>query len=124
MSNIYDNAYALEKAITESEEFNALKDSFESVMNDEASKQMFEDFRNTQMELQEKQMQGQDITEEEIEKARKVVELVQEHETISKLMEAEQRLNVVINDVSRIITTQLEELYGSPLSEEEKLEEE
>lgn len=122
MSNIYDSAYALEKAITESEEFNTLKESFETVMNDEAAKKMFDDFRDTQVELQEKQMQGQDISEEEIEKARKVVELVQDHEEISKLMEAEQRLNVVINDVSRIITSQLEELYGNPHSEEENPE--
>lgn|SRR5699024_3177026 len=114
MSNIYDRAHDLEKAITESDEFKTLKASFENVMNDEAAKKMFDDFRDTQMELQEKQIQGQEITEEEIEKARKVVELVQQHEEISKLMEAEQRLNVVINDVSRIITSQLEELYGNP----------
>lgn len=122
MSNIYDSAYALEKAITESEEFKTLKSSFEAVMDDESAKKMFEDFRDTQMELQEKQMQGLDITEEEIEKARAVVELVQEHEEISKLMEAEQRLNVVINDVSRIITTQLEELYGNPNKDQEQPE--
>ena len=114
MSSIYDSAYALEKAISESEEFKSLKEVFEAVMNDEAAKEMFDNFRDTQMELQEKQMQGEDISEEEIEKARQVVELVQQHEDISKLMEAEQRLNVVINDVSRIITKPLEELYGNP----------
>lgn len=122
MSNIYDSAYALEKSITESEEFQTLKQSFDSVMNDEIAKKMFDDFRETQMELQEKQMQGQDITEEELEKARKVVELVQQHEEISKLMEAEQQLNVVINDVSRIITSQLEELYGNPHGDLENIE--
>ena len=74
---------------------------------------MFEDFRDTQMNLQEKQMQGLDITEEELEKARAVVEAVQEHQDISKLMEEEQRLNLAINDISRIITKPLEELYGT-----------
>lgn len=122
MSNVHDSAYALEKSITESEEFQALKSSFEAVMEDEIAKKMFEDFRETQMELQDKQAQGQDITEEELEKARKVVELVQEHEEISKLMEAEQQLNVVINDVSRIITSQLEELYGNPHGDLEDIE--
>ncbi|GAA0596021.1 YlbF family regulator [Virgibacillus siamensis] len=114
MPNIYDSAYDLEKAIRNSEEFKNLKDAYDAVMADESAKQMFDNFRNTQMELQEKQMQGQEISEEEVEKARQVVELVQQHEDISKLMEEEQRLNVVINDVSRIITKPLEELYGNP----------
>ncbi|MFC3039535.1 YlbF family regulator [Virgibacillus xinjiangensis] len=114
MPNIYDSAYDLEKAIRESDEFTSLKEAFDKVMNDDAAKQMFENFRDTQIQLQEKQMQGQEITEEEVEKARQVVELVQQHPDISKLMEQEQRLNMVINDVSRIITKPLEELYGNP----------
>lgn len=112
VSNIYDHAYGLEKAIRESDEFTALKQAYEDVMGNDISKKMFEKFRDTQMELQEKQMTGQDITEEEVEEARKVVEDVQQHEMISKLMEEEQRLNLVINDISRIITKPLEELYG------------
>lgn len=118
MSNIYDSAYDLEKAIRESEEFKGLKEAYEKVMSDETAKPMFENFRDTQMQLQEKQMQGQEITEEEVENARQVVELVQQHEDISKLMEEEQRLNQLINDVSRIITKPLEELYGEPESAE------
>ncbi len=113
LPNIYDSAYDLEKAIRESEEFKSLKTAYDAVMNDPSAKQMFDNFRDTQMALQEKQMQGQEITEEEVEKARQVVELVQQHQDISKLMEEEQRLNLVINDVSRIITKPLEELYGT-----------
>jgi len=112
MSNIYDNAYSLEKAIRNSEEFNDLKQAYENVMENDISKKLFEKFRDTQMELQEKQMVGEEITEEEVERARQTVEDVQQHEQISKLMEEEQRLNTVINDISRIITKPLEELYG------------
>jgi cell fate (sporulation/competence/biofilm development) regulator YlbF (YheA/YmcA/DUF963 family) len=114
LANIHDSAYDLEKAIRESEEFNQLKNSFEAVMNNPEAKVLFERFRDTQMQLQEKQMQGLDITEEEVEQARKVVEEVQQHSDISKLMEDEQRLNLLINDISRIITKPLEELYGNP----------
>lgn len=117
LSNMYDSAYDLEKAIRDSEEFQHLKESFEAVMNDPTAKKMFEDFRNTQMSLQEKQMQGIDISQEDVEKAQKVVELVQQHKDISKLMETEQRLNLVINDISRIITKPLEELYGPSIEE-------
>ncbi len=120
MPNIYDSAYDLEKSIRESDEFKSLKEAYDAVMSDESAKQMFDNFRNTQMELQEKQMQGQEISEEEVEQARKVVETVQQHEDISKLMEQEQRLNLVINEVSQIITKPLEDLYGT--SEEESNE--
>ncbi|WP_164215086.1 YlbF family regulator [Virgibacillus sp. YIM 98842] len=113
MPNIYDSAYDLEKAIRESDEFDNLKKAYDAVMNDPEAKQMFDRFRHIQMNLQEKQMQGEDISEEEVDQARQVVELVQQHEGISKLMEEEQRLNMVINDISRIITKPLEELYGT-----------
>lgn len=112
MTNVHDHAYDLEKALRESNEFKALKEVYERVMNDSSSKEMFENFRDTQIEIQEKQMQGQEITQEEIEKAQQVVELVQQHPDISALMEKEQQLNVVINDISQIITKPLEELYG------------
>ncbi|WP_085992805.1 YlbF family regulator [Oceanobacillus senegalensis] len=114
MANIHDSAYDLEKAIRESEEFQNLKSAYEAVMNNPQAKEMFDSFRDTQMQLQEKQMQGLDITEEEVEKARSIVEQVQQHTEISRLMEEEQRLNLVINDISQIITQPLEELYGDP----------
>ncbi|MBM7571440.1 YlbF family regulator [Aquibacillus albus] len=114
MANIHDSAYDLEKAIRNSDEFQELKSAYDKVMSDDSAKKMFEDFRNVQIELQQKQMQGQEISDEEVEKAKSVVELVQQHEEISKLMEQEQRLNMLINDVSKIITKPLEELYGTP----------
>lgn len=113
MSKVYDSANELEKAIQESEEFVDLKAAYDKVMADPNSKEMFDNFRNTQLELQQKQMQGEEISEEEVEKAKQVVEVVQQHEEISKLMEQEQRVNVLINDISRIITKPLEELYGA-----------
>lgn len=112
VSNIYDLAYDLEKGLRESEEFQALKEAYEKVMNDPTTKQMFDNFRDTQLELQQKQAQGEEITQEEVENAQQVVELVQQNEDISKLMEEEQRLNTLIGDVSKIITKPLEELYG------------
>ncbi|WP_017186735.1 YlbF family regulator [Alkalibacillus haloalkaliphilus] len=112
MSNLYDLAYDLEKGLRESEEFQGLKNAYEKVMNDPSTKQMFDNFRDTQLNLQQKQMQGEEISEEEVNKAKQVVELVQQNEDISKLMEEEQRLNTVIGDISKIITKPLEDLYG------------
>ncbi|WP_210364680.1 YlbF family regulator [Bacillus sp. REN3] len=112
--NLYDSAYDLEKAIRNSSEYSNLKKMYDEVNNDESARRMFENFRNIQMQLQEKQMMGQEITQEEVEQAQKTVALVQQHEMVSKLMEAEQRMSMVIAEMNQIIMKPLEELYGNP----------
>lgn len=114
MSNIYDIANELGRSIKESDEFKLLKQLHEEIEKDPAANQMLENFRRMQMELQQKQMQGMQITEEEAQKAQQLFELVQQQPIISKMMEAEQRLSVIITDINRIITEPLEELYGNP----------
>lgn len=114
MANLYDVAYNLESAIRESEEFKALKASYDEVNNDPSSKQMFDSFRDLQLHLQQKQMMGQQITEEEAKQAQQQVELIQQHQAISALLANEQRMSTVITDLNKIITTPLEDLYGVP----------
>ncbi|HET7656981.1 MAG TPA: YlbF family regulator [Bacillales bacterium] len=115
MANLYDNAYDLEKAIRESEEYQHLKQCYDELEKDETGKKMFENFRNLQMNLQQKQMQGQEITQEEAEQAQQQMQLIQQHEGISKLMAAEQRMSIVVNDLNGIITKPLEELYSNQM---------
>ncbi|WP_413374618.1 YlbF family regulator [Alkalihalobacillus sp. 1P02AB] len=114
MSNVYDKAQELKKAIAESEDFTILKTLHEQIGQDDIAKKMLDNFRQLQLDLQRKQMQGEQISEEEVQKAQQQFELVQQHELISKLMEAEQRLSVTIGDVNKIITEPLEEIYGNP----------
>jgi cell fate (sporulation/competence/biofilm development) regulator YlbF (YheA/YmcA/DUF963 family) len=111
--NLHDSAFELEKAIRQSDEYTNLKKIYDEVNSDESARTMFENFRNIQMELQQKQMSGQEISQEEVEQAQKTVALVQQHETISKLMEAEQRMSMAITELNQIIMKPLEELYGS-----------
>lgn len=110
--NLQDAAQDLEKAIRSSNEFAELKAVYDAVNGDEGARRMFENFRNIQMQLQQKQMMGEDITQEEVEQAQKTVALVQQHDAISKLMEAEQKMSVIINELNQIIMKPLEELYG------------
>jgi cell fate (sporulation/competence/biofilm development) regulator YlbF (YheA/YmcA/DUF963 family) len=112
MANIYDTAYELEKAIRTSAEYVQLKKLYDEVNSDESAKRMFDNFRKIQMELQQKQMMGMEITQEEVEQAQKTVALVQQHATIGKLMEAEQRMSMIIGELNRIIMKPLEDLYG------------
>jgi cell fate (sporulation/competence/biofilm development) regulator YlbF (YheA/YmcA/DUF963 family) len=111
--NLHDSAYELEKAIRNSDEYVTLKKLYDEVNADASAKEMFEKFRNMQMELQQKQMMGQEIQQEEIAQAQILVADVQKNEKISKLMEAEQRMSTIVTELNQIILKPLEELYGS-----------
>jgi cell fate (sporulation/competence/biofilm development) regulator YlbF (YheA/YmcA/DUF963 family) len=111
--NLYDQANELERSLRQSDEFLELKKMYDEVNSDESANKMFENFRNIQMTLQQKQMNGEEITQEEVEQAQKTAQLVQQHEKIGKLMEAEQRMSMVIQDLNKVIMKPLEELYGS-----------
>lgn len=111
--NYYDVAYDLEKALRQSDEYAELKKLYDEVNEDPSAKRMFVNFRDIQLNLQQKQMQGEEITQEEVNQAQKSVALVQQHDKISKLMESEQRMSMMIQELNKIIMKPLEELYGS-----------
>jgi cell fate (sporulation/competence/biofilm development) regulator YlbF (YheA/YmcA/DUF963 family) len=113
MSNLYDLAYEMEKSIRNSAEYVQLKKLYDTVNSDPSAKAMFDHFRKIQMDLQQKQMMGMEITPDEVEQAQKTVALVQQHATIGKLMEAEQRMSMIVAELNRIILKPIEELYGS-----------
>lgn len=118
MANPYDKAHELAKELQESDEFTKLSDLHNEVNKDEVAKRMLDNFRQVQMELQQKQMQGEQISEEEIQSAQQQFELVQQHEVISKLMEEEQRMSQLVGELNKIITQPLEGLYGVEQEEE------
>jgi len=110
--NIYDEANRLESALRQSDEYNAIKEHYSAVNNNPESKKIFDDFRKIQLNLQEKQMSGQEITEDDLNKAQATAELIEKDENISKLMEAEQKMSFMIQEINRVIMKPLEELYG------------
>lgn len=114
MANVYDVAYNLEKAIRESDDFKRLKQLYDLVNNDAASKSLFDNFRETQFQLQQKQMMGEDISEEDVRKAEQQFAIIQQHEAISQLMQAEERMSMIIGELTRVVMKPLEELYGMP----------
>ncbi|MDF2536919.1 MAG: hypothetical protein K0R18_3081 [Bacillales bacterium] len=112
MTNLYDLAYGMEKAIRESNDFAVLMSAYEAVNADPTTKQLFNNFREIQMKFQTMQMMGQEIPTEEMEAAQLTLTMSQQNQQIIKLMEAEQRFSIVINDVTKIIMRPLEEIYG------------
>ncbi|MEH7109907.1 YlbF family regulator [Bacillus sp. JJ1764] len=110
--NLYDSAYALETAIRQSDEYRQLQQAYNEVNADHQAKQMFDHFRQIQLNLQQKQMMGQNISEQEVQQAQTTVAQVQQNEKISRLMQAEQRMSIIIGELNQLIMKPLAELYG------------
>ena len=111
MSNLYDTANQLERELRQSDEFAAVKEAFEAVQQSEEAKALFEEFRDMNVKFQQKQMNGEELTEEDMDYANDLYQKASSNEAIQTLMQAEQRLNVVMQDINRILTTSLQELY-------------
>ncbi|EUJ33608.1 hypothetical protein MFLO_00080 [Listeria floridensis FSL S10-1187] len=109
--NIYDLAHGLERGIRETEEFKALQAAYADVNSDQEAKEKFDRFREIQVTIQEKQMTGQEIDDETVDKAQKIAEEVQQNAVILALMEKEQAMSTIINDLNRIIMMPLQDLY-------------
>lgn len=111
MSNLYDTANQLERELRQSEEFTAVKSAFEAVQQSEEAKALFEEFRDMNGKFLQKQMNSEELTEEDTTYANDLYQKASSNEAIQTLMQAEQRLNTVMQDINRILTTSLQELY-------------
>lgn len=110
--NIHDSAYELSNAIRESDDYFTLKKLYAEVNSDDVAKGLFQNFRKIQMDLQQMQMMGQDIGENDIMRAQQIAAEAQQNEKIAHLMQAEERMSMVIMELNQIIMKPLEELYG------------
>lgn len=109
--NIYDAANQLESDLRKTDEFKQLEEAFENLQADEEASALFDQFREVQQTVQQKQMMGQEITEEDAQQAQELSAKVGENETLSKLIEAEQRVGQVIEEINQIALKPLQELY-------------
>lgn len=116
-TNLYDHAYTLERALRETAEYTTLKDLYTQVNADPESNELFASFRNVQLELQQKQMQGEEITPEDMASAQAKMLEVQNNPLINQLMQEEQRMHTMLTEVTQIIMKPLEELYA-PMMEQ------
>lgn len=112
-ANIYDSANQIEKEIRQLPEFLALEEAFAKVKEEEATYQLFKEFQAFQQSLQQKQMQGEEFTEEDGNQAQAMAEKVQKSEVINQLMVKEQAFSVILNDLNKIILKPIQDLYNN-----------
>ncbi|MBO1308735.1 YlbF family regulator [Enterococcus sp. 669A] len=111
MTNIYDTANGLEREIRELPEFKALEEAFAELKKNDEAYTAFKEFQAFQQTLQEKQMRGEDFSDEDAVNAQELATKVQEEPSINELMDKEQKFSLVINDLNRIIMTPIRDLY-------------
>ena len=110
--NLYDYANQLEQALRESDEYQAIQNAYAKVKENQESKDLFDEFRETQLSFQQKQMQGEEIGEEELQKAQEQAQKIENDSNISELMAAEQNMSQVFQEINQIIVKPLDEIYA------------
>ncbi len=115
--SVYDQAHALAQELKNSPEYQEYLKVKKQVEADGVTKKMLLDFQRKQYQLQAKQMMGQKLSEEEVEKFQKLVEVVQMNHTIGRYLELEQRLAIMLNDIQKIISGDLEVGFKELLEE-------
>lgn len=111
MVNIYNEINALEATFRKTAEFEALQEAVAVVKADEDALKLFQNFRKVQMDLQQKQMAGEELLEDELVYAQKTAQLAQQNEKILAMLEAEMKLSSVIEEVNRILVKPVQALY-------------
>ncbi len=111
MNNIYNEINALEGAFRKTNEFQALQQAITTVKVDEDAAKLFKNFRDVQLKLQQKQMQGQQIEEDELQYAQKTAQLAQQNEKIANMLQAEMALSGLIEEINRVLVKPIEGLY-------------
>ncbi|KRG10509.1 YlbF/YmcA family competence regulator [Staphylococcus sp. NAM3COL9] len=110
--NLHDHANQLEQALRESDEYQAIQKAYANVKENKESKELFDEFRETQLEFQQKQTQGEEIGEEELQKAQEQAQKIENDSNISELMAAEQNMSQIFQEINQIIVKPLDEIYA------------
>ncbi|MBG9456696.1 hypothetical protein ABE61_22445 [Lysinibacillus sphaericus] len=111
MINIYNEINTLEAAFRKTPEFEALEAAVRVVKEDEEALNLFKNFRKVQIDLQKKQLTGEDILEDELVYAQKAAQLAQQNTKISAMLQAEMNLSKIIEEVNRILIKPIQTLY-------------
>lgn len=111
MANVYDTANQLAADLKQSQQFQDLKKSYDMLKLDPVGFALFQQFQSLQMTLQQKQMQGQEISQDDVKPLQDLSEKMQNIDAIKDLMAKEQGLSTVMDDINRIIAQPISEIY-------------
>ena len=112
-ANLYELAQHFENALRNSNEYQRFVRQYSTINADPASKQLLIKLNNMQMNLEQKQMMGQEIRQQEVDELQKITSIAQQNQKIAQLMEADHQVNKLMMELNKIMTKPLEEIYSS-----------
>lgn len=108
--NPYDKVHELVKAIKESDAAKNYKAVKEEVYKDEKNKEMINEFREKQMEVQSLLMQGQEADEEKMEKLQSLYKILAANPRIKDFFDKEVQFDVMMSDIYKVIGESIKEV--------------
>lgn len=108
MTNVYDQAHKLARAIRDSEEYRTYLEKRKVLSSDEKNKDMVEDFEAKVFELQMKHISGEEVDETELEKLGKLEDVLMLNPVIKDYFMAELRFTQLVKDINNIIGEAIE----------------
>ncbi|NLJ72980.1 MAG: YlbF family regulator [Syntrophomonadaceae bacterium] len=108
MANPYDKAHELARAIMESEPYKAYVEAKQIIENNPDYKSQILIFRNKQMRLNEKQMRGEDLSEDEIAQITSDYQELNQIKELVDFFNAEMSFVTLFNDIQQIIQQKID----------------
>lgn len=112
MVNIYDKANELEKALREDETFKAVEAAFEKLEENPTSKELYKEFVVKQQEFMQLYQTGQEPGEEAMAGFQELQQKLIADEVVAGLIQAQQRLQLTLEDINKAIYKPLDELFS------------
>ncbi|GEO73899.1 hypothetical protein FD30_GL000161 [Levilactobacillus namurensis DSM 19117] len=109
--NLHDLGNQVAEALKATPDYQALQKAFATMKADAETYKLFQEFQQLQGTLQQKQMAGQKLTEDELKHAHDLAEKVSKIESIKDLMETERGVNQILSDLNQTITQPIQDLY-------------
>lgn len=101
--NVYDQAHGLAKAIKASEEFKQYDQTKKLVAQNPELDKMLKDFQQKQIEIQAKQMMGEQMTPEMMASVQELYSIVLKDPLAAEHLQNEMRFSIMMKDVYQII---------------------
>jgi len=103
MSNVYDQAHQLARALARSPEYLEYKKVKEKLEANPENKKLMMDFRAKQMELQKAVLLGHKVDEAKQKQLHKMQEILTLNPAIAEFLQAEFRFSTMMMEVQKII---------------------
>lgn len=113
--NIYDTANELEQQMSQTQEFQALKQAFDALKADSETFDLFKKFQQSQAQAQQKQMKGEKLSDEEIKNVQDLAKQVSQKDAVRALMDKEKQMDNMLQQLNDTITKPIQDLYKQAL---------